>query len=151
MAATSVTIADALVTAVDAGNPYGAETVRASRVWTPDMDLSELQEDTEPRVTVIPSSHAQSPYDRDRSQWADLVTVDVALRARCLTITRADELASLTEALLDHLRTTVVTDATLPLRDARTEPMYDLDTLSGYQVWFGVLRFTFGLTKQEAG
>lgn len=149
MPATSVTLAAAIVTAIEAGT-Y-AETVRVARAWTPFKDLTELQEDTEPQLTVIPSSHTQAPYTRSRAEWADQVSVDVGIRARCLTDDRADELALLTEEILDQIRTTVDTDGTLPLREARTEPMYDVDTLDGYEIWFGVLRFTFGLTRQEAG
>jgi len=144
--ATSVTIAAAIVTAIDAGS--FTETVRTSRYWTPDIDQSSLQTDTEPVLTVIPSLHTQHPYTR--GEWADQVAIDVGFRARCLTTDRADELAALMEQILDHVRDTVDTSATLPLKEARTDPLYDTDTLASYQIWFGVFRFSFGLTRQEA-
>lgn len=148
MAATVVTIADAIVSAVEAGT--FAEDVRVQRTWTAQMDLSELQEATEPKLTVLPAQHTQAPYTRDRAQWADHVTVDVGIRARCLDAARADELAALTEEILDHLRENINDQATLPLREARTDPLFDDETLATYQVWFAVLRFTFGLSAREA-
>lgn len=124
-----------------------SETVTISRTYNPGVRLTDFRDDTPPALTVIPGAHVQSRISR-RSHFADHAEIDVGLRARCTTESRADQLAALTESVLNGIAENL--DSDWPLIRLSTDPIFDPESLQTHRLWFSVVRAAFGLDPREA-
>lgn len=94
---TAITIADAVVAAINAGT-Y-TQPVQAVRLHQPSFTLDELKD---LHVSVVPRSVQVSAASRDTSMYD--VAVDVGVQKKVASDQEIDDLLGLVEQIGDHLR-----------------------------------------------
>lgn len=142
MAATIVTLADAVVAQLNAA--AFSQPVAAVRHYLPRFELSEMNT---LKVSVVPKSVTTLSLDRNRDRFE--YRLDVAVQKKTdVTLPVLDALVALVEEIADHLRTQRLT----AFPEARcsgveTNPVYAPEHLDEFRQFTSVLTATYSLWR----
>jgi len=141
--ATSVDIADAVVTELNAGT-FGLPFT-AQRRLLPEYKLQEMEE---LRVTVVPQAVEISLAHRSACQNDIQIDIGVQKKITADLDTEAAQLIVLVEEIIDYLRLRRLTDVpqVLWIR-TRNEPIYAREHLAQQRLFTSVLTVTYRLVR----
>lgn len=142
MPGTLTTLLNEIHAAVD-GHDWTAELAGGADVekkWKPNLATTNLHA-TKPTITVAPGDLLLQRVDAVSFDKETLIAV--AVRGRAATDERNELMCDFAEAVGDFL--TTITTTSLPIVEAKTQPLVHLDSMREHNVWFTLFLISCGL------